>query len=110
MIKGNLEVGVVQYAYQLFSKHGAESPMSPVSEPIYIPKQTNNGNSLNTVGGNIGDVSNLGCQIEIKIDENVEFDTIRIYRIHYSKNNDIAQVYIITETEITDTKMMYQDT
>lgn len=110
MIKGNLEVGVVQYAYQLFSKHGAESPMSPVSEPIYIPKQTNNGNSLNTVGGNIGDVSNLGCQIEIQIDQTVEFDTIRIYRIHYSKNNDIAQVYIIAETEITDTKMMYQDT
>lgn len=110
IVKGNLEVGVVQYAYQLFSKHGAESPISPVSEPVYIPKQSNDGSSLNTIGGNQGDISNLGCQIEIQIDPSTEFDMIRVYRIHYTKNNSIAAVYIIAETEITDKKMLYQDT
>ena len=110
LTKGNLEVGSVQYAYQLFSKNGAESPISSVSELIYIPRKHNQGVSTNTEGGNIGDISDNGCQIRITIKQSVEFDMIRIYRIHYTKNNSIPNVFIIQETDIIDDEILYQDT
>lgn len=108
MISGNLEVGAVQYAYQLFTKHGAESSISPVSQQIIIPKKSGS-SSKDVYGGNKGELSQFGCQIKIDFEPSNEFDHIRIYRIRYESNNAIAKVEIISETGISGDYIIYND-
>lgn len=108
IIRGNLMVGTVQYAYQLFIKNGAESEISPVSEPIIIPEQQSV-TDTNVHGGVKGKLSNIGCSIRIDLDDTTAFDHIRIYRIRYNSNNDIAQIQIASESEIYDKYVIYND-
>lgn len=108
IVLGNLQVGTVQYAYQLFSKHGTESTISPVSELINIPK-THSNNQKDTYGGNKEEISNVGVQINIKFSDRRNLDMFRLYRIRYVSNKSLPDIYIVTEFEIDDDGVIYND-
>ena len=111
MIKGQLQVGAVQYAYQLFSKHGSESTISQVSPIINIPKIHSTRSTKDVYGGEYQNTSNIGCQISIRLQDVTEFDSIRLYRIRYDKNNSLAEVFIMNEFQIPDkNEIIYNDT
>ena len=108
IISGQLRVGAVQYAYQLFSKHGSETPMSVVSEIINIPKVSAE-SSKDAYGGNDGEISNIGVQIKTEFSEIGNLNMFRLFRIRYSSNNAIPEIFIVTEFEIDDNSVIYSD-
>lgn len=106
---GNLQSGKVQYAYQLFNNNGNTTTISPVSELISITDSDQPdtvGNAMYQVskkqGTDANTTCNKGVQLSLKFDEqdggNIDFDSIRIFRIHYSSNTDQPTIGVIVET------------
>lgn len=118
---GSLYSGKVQYAYQLYNKNGNSSMISPVSQLISLAlseQPTSISNNVFQVGKNQGsdaDVnSGKGVKLNLTFDKddtnNANFDSIRIFRIHYSSNTDEPTIDVIIETGISPSSSYYEFT
>lgn len=88
---GNFTAGMVQYAYSLYDKNGAETKLSPYSD-LYNINDIDKGNELD-------DSVSISLELEIdNIDE--DFNNIRIYRIFYNDLESEPEVSLIIEEEI----------
>ena len=101
-INGVLPAGAIQYAYQLFNQHGAETAVSALSEVIPIVKQSTK--SKETKGGIKGDITDMGCQIKAQFQNDGRFDRMRIFAIVYLDNTTIPNIYIANEIKIPNNK------
>lgn len=100
--KGAMPAGSVQYCYQLFTLHGEESVVSPLSGVIPISKYLIE-NSYSDIKGQLrGENSELSCNIRFQFLNINKFDKLRIIRVHYEQNEQIPQVYIVNEIDIVD--------
>ena len=107
---GNLPVGRVQYAYQLYKSFGSESPISPVSSLFNLtPSAYNSVSSREFRGGFPEQNSNKGLVLSMTSLDNTKFDRIRIYRILYEQINTIPKIDIIAEQKLIDTSFEYTD-
>lgn len=108
IVSGNLKVGVVQYAYQLFQKNGRETSISTVSGTINIPKISSS-SQKEVYGGNKNELSNCGVRIKIELSKTSGLDMFRLYRIRYESNNDVPNIYTVTEFEFDGDVVIYDD-
>ena len=96
LIDGTLKSGMVQYAYQLYNKHGIATDISPTTNLIPIINK-------NTLSGYAeGKTTNCGVNVgTIYQTENGYFDRVRIYRIHYTENGQLPTIEVIEDTNIS---------
>lgn len=93
---GQLPAGKVQYAYQLFTEHGTESVMSPLSELIPVSQTIDEVISIDVNGSQPNMPTGQGVVLSTKLINN-GFDRIRIYRIIYDVAGQSPQVHIASE-------------
>ena len=78
----------VQYCYSLFNVNGGQTRISPVSDLIYVGKQSGGGKPDEIVGrSNIVSISNL----------DTNFDYVRVYAIKYEQLSVTPSVGIVGE-------------
>ena len=99
---GNLGIGKVQYAYQLFSEHGTSSALSPLGTTIPISTTIDKNTSVSTKGSALKEISRLGTNLRAVFVNN-GFDRLRVYRIHYDVVGQIPTIYIADEIKIEKT-------
>jgi hypothetical protein len=88
---GSHTSGMIQYAYNLISKGGSQTAISPTSE-LYPINKTKGGGAVNEVVGKI---------FNVKIDEvDVKYDIIRLYSIKYTSYNVTPIIGVIAEESI----------
>lgn len=97
IVPGNLKCGLVQYAYQLFNKNGAESVISPTSFAIHL---TDKNKTSAVYSGNSSDTSSgKSVQFMFEIPDE-RFVYARIYRIRYDEAEQLPKIDIISEIEV----------
>lgn len=107
---GALPAGQVQYAYKLFNKHSGETSLSPLSKKIPLAETMVKNESMQVKGQREGENTGLGCVIKTTFDTQQTFEYIRIYRLFYTKNNQVPEVTIVEELAISDNELTWQDT
>ena len=91
---GRFTSGVVQYAYNLYIKHGAQTKISPTSDLIYISSRSFKGDEPNT---------DVIRSIDITIPElDRRFTNVRVYRIFYQTEGGNPTIDIIADEEFND--------
>lgn len=97
---GSHTSGVIQYAYNLYKKNGAQTKISPLSSIAFL----NNSNKGNDVSVQVDKAINF----EIA-NVDTSFDRIRIYSIKYSSLNSLPRVALISEQDITNNSIDFID-
>lgn len=98
---GSLPVGQVQYCYQLFSKNGGQSNLSPVSIKIPTIENESQSNQVNGYANEQDLISNVGVELSMSIYNASDlYNGIRIYRIEYKTSTDAPLIYLINETQL----------
>jgi len=102
IVSGNIHAGMVQYAFQYFTLHGAETSMSPLSNIIHLTNRDDySAYSLNYWGeGDINSTAGKGVRIQIPVDNSYKYDNIRIIRLHYTTVNSVPTITVVGEVEI----------
>lgn len=98
---GGLDVGSVQYAYQLFNTNGAETTYSPASNLVHLARS---GEQLPNSGmyygspqlDSTGDQNNSGKSVTMSISNiDTSFDQIRVVAIHYNQLNTTPAINVV---------------
>jgi len=86
--------GVIQYAYNLYRVNGSQTSISPLTELIPLTKGEDNG------GGELNEI--VGTVPVIQIDNlDSDYTNLRLFAIKYTSYNQIPQVSIILDRDIT---------
>ena len=107
---GSLVAGLVQYTYRLYNKNNVSTRVSVVSKLASIQ-------NTNITAGAIGlesqEVSQIGLQIKVSVDNDVQstYDRIQIYRISYVQQGQIPTISLIYDGkyELIDGAFLYSD-
>jgi len=104
---GNLNVGVVQYAYQLYDLGGGETIFSPAS-PLYTISESNEfaANTKEYKGSSKldsnGNLTNSGKSFNVQIDNiDTSFDKIKIVSIHYSTVDSTPTINVVSILDVS---------
>lgn len=104
---GNLTAGRIQYAYQFYNVHGAETVFSSASPLINLTSYDDNDNSTLTYRGNKAEeVVNKSVKVTIPIrtvSDPVTFIRLRLVALHYDSDILEPKVRIVGEYNISDT-------
>ena len=96
---GNIKVGKIQYAYQLYFNKGSETIYSPASDLIHITKLSENVKSSNYLGSEVGEFANKSVQVNISnIDS--KFTRIRLVALEYTVLYQQPSIRIVGEYNI----------
>jgi hypothetical protein len=96
---GNFTAGVIQYAYNTYNKNGAETKISPFSDLITV----NEGKGLPE-----GEIIRKSYEIELSnIPEDMTY--LKVYRLFWSNINNVPEVKIIIEEEISTNTYTFLD-
>lgn len=104
---GNLDVGVVQYAYQLYDLGGGETTFSPASPLYTISKSNEFATNTKKYSGSAkldsnGNLTNSGKSFNIQIDDiDTAFDKIKIVSIHYSTVDSTPTINVVSILDVT---------
>ena len=98
---GNLNSGMVQYAYKLYNKYGSETLFSPPSELYHISSSDSTSSDIMYVGNNKGVSTSRGFIGELTIATGYEtmYDHIQIIAIQYEEYNTTPSIRIIQDSE-----------
>lgn len=92
---GNLKAGAYQYGYQLFTKNGAETEISPLTNLIYTTSSSvAPTNSSSVKGSSKGDNTGKSIQIRIKINDN-KYDRIKIVSVFYEETTSVPVIQVL---------------
>ena len=112
---GSLNVGVVQYAYQLFNNNGAETTFSPASDFIHLTSSPEGGVTSQTYKGTaqlddtgVQNVSGKSVTMTIS-GVDTSFDQIKIVAIHYVSLNATPTINIVTIKPVAATVLFTDD-
>lgn len=104
---GSIDVGMIQYAYQLYNLGGSETIFSPVS-PLYnlTTESYFETNTAGFKGSNSRDdqdaAINSGKSITLSISNlDTDYDRIRVVAIHYDRVDATPVISIVTERTFT---------
>lgn len=114
LIAGNINSGIVSYAYRLFKKNGASSGMSVHTKLVPLIDKPYGHDSSFVKGVKQGGKSGCGVQIKINIDQKILdeniYDRINIYRILYEEAGKTPTISLIAENPIKKSEIVFQDT
>lgn len=97
---GNLKAGAYQYGYQLFTKNGAETEISPLTGLIYTTASSISPTVSSSVKGSLKG-SNTNKSIQIKIDVNdPKYDRIRIISVFYEETTSVPTISILGDLKL----------
>lgn len=112
---GNLKAGAYQYGYQLFTKNGAETEISPLTELIYTTDSSISPATSSAVkGSNKGSNTNKSIQIKIEIND-PKYDRIRIISVFYEDTTSVPTIQVLGDLKLehnsdgTIDTLYYQD-
>lgn len=98
---GNLKAGAYQYGYQLFTKNGAETEISPLTNLIYTTESSVSPTTSNTVKGSAkGDNTGKSIQIRIKINDD-KYDRIKIISVFYEETTSVPVIQVLGDMNLT---------
>lgn len=108
---GSLKTGKIQYSYQLYVKHGAETMFSPCSNLLNLtPYASTPPNNEEFRGGDLSDVVNKSAIITIDIGTAYEkFNRLRLVALEYESYEANPTVRIVTEVDIADDTITLYD-
>lgn len=100
---GSITAGVVQYAFQYFNAHGAETSFSPLSDTIHITNSDDYGSSnINYFGeGDLTSTSGKSVKMLFTLSDSDRYNYVRIIRLHYITVNSVPTITIVGEVPIT---------
>ncbi len=97
---GGLNVGMVQYSYQLYNKNGSETSFSPATGLFHLTSSSDSGSDSSGYKGNpVEDESGKAFTLRIDLTD-YDYDSIRIVSIHYEYYQQLPTINIITEKSI----------
>lgn len=97
---GNLKAGAYQYGYQLFTKNGAETEISPLTGLIYTTGSSITPSISSAVKGS-DKGSNTNKSIQIKIDINdIKYDRIRIISVFYEEATSVPLIQVLGDIKL----------
>jgi hypothetical protein len=98
---GSLYAGKIQYAYQMYDKHGSETLFSPATDLISVSATSGmTGSNKKFKGTDKG--TNAGKGIRLSITPPTGFDMIRVVSIMYTTLDATPTISIIAEESIAD--------
>lgn len=98
---GNLVAGAYQYGYQLFTKNGAETEISPLTNLIHPTESSITPDVDTSVKGSLKG-SNTGKSIQIRIAINdPKYDRIRIVSVFYEDTTSVPLIQVLGDLDIT---------
>ena len=102
IIPGDIHAGMVQYAFQYFTQHGAETTMSPLSNVIHITnKDDYSAYSFTYKGeGNLTSSAGKGVRLNIDVNDSYKYNYIRVVRLHYTTVNSVPTITVVGEVNI----------
>ena len=101
IVGGNLKAGRVQYAYQLYALHGAETIFSPISDLVNLAAYPDvSSTSEDYRGSDIDDNSGKAVKGSIEVGI-IGYTRMRIVAIHYSSLAGEPSIRILEEREIS---------
>lgn len=100
--QGVLDVGMVQYSYQLYNLYGAETNFILPSPLVGLSSSSSTGSDYQFKGNDQGEKSGKSVSIMIQ-NIDTSFDRIRIVRIHHFSLLDPPKINIITEMSTSST-------
>jgi hypothetical protein len=113
LVAGNIKAGMVQYAYQYYTTHGAESVISPLSDLIPITGSNDYGINSILYKGSVdsSETTGKGVKIQIALTDADAFTHLRVIRLHYETVNAVPSIYIVGEMDISaaDSSMYFTD-
>jgi len=101
IVGGNLPAGKVQYVYQLYSLHGAETVFSPTSNLINLTNYSEEASTTEYYKGSNLEINTgkaIQCEIEIPT---TGYNRVRIVAIHYALLQGEPSIRIVEEREIS---------
>jgi len=101
IVAGKIKTGVVAYAYQLYITNGAETAISPLSDPIHVTSDNDFlGNTLDYFGDT--DEVNTGKGFVLDItNADSGYNKLRLIRVRYSTLNSTPEICIANEISIS---------
>jgi hypothetical protein len=111
LYSGVIPTGTVQYAYQYFIEHGAESVISPLSNTIHITSDNDYQASTAYYDGDLESTEGKSVKMDFVVPDSDKFTHI-IIRLHYSALGQLPTISIVGEVPINDTMstVSYLDT
>jgi len=102
IVGGEVNTGVVAYAYQLYIIYGAETAFSPLSDPIHVVSDNDFLTNTKVYKGDSESInSGKGFILEIDNTANVGYNRFRLIRVHYANLNSVPSITIANEIEIS---------
>lgn len=99
MEEGSLNVGMVQYCYQLFNVRGSETEISSLSSMIHLTSSDTTSAIKDYEGDNKDASSKKACVMRAKL-LSKHYEKCRIIRIFYEENNSVPKIDIVDEINI----------
>jgi hypothetical protein len=115
MSGGNLPVGMVQYAYQLYRDDGSITTFSPTSSLIHLSESSQKEDDDRNYDGSDaldkdGNVNYSGKSVTIKIDNiDLTYSNIRVVNIIYTKIDEEPTINIVSDKVISSTSVEITD-
>lgn len=112
IVDGSIENPVVQYSYQVYSRYGQQSEVSPITRLLSLPSNKIDYNKDGKSVEGVAPEKSTNCGVRLSIDvSNVpnEFDKIKIYRISYQQNGQLPLIELIYDDNYTDMSYVFID-
>lgn len=108
---GAIHAGMVQYAFQYFINHGAESMISPPSNIIHITEENDYATNDILYKGAVDSSSSAGksVRMDFSTPDYTKFTHIRIIRLHYSTVNSVPTIKVVAEIPVDSATVSYLD-
>ena len=97
-VSGSLKSGLIQYAYQLFSKNGSETVLSPLSQMFHLT--SSKVGDLNYSGSDQNSSSGKSVSLKFAINDNI-YNYCRIFSIHYTDGSNTPSIKIVSEFSLS---------
>jgi len=111
---GAIKAGVVQYAFQYFNNHGAETSISPLSNTIHIT--TDNDYLLGSYyykgEADLSKTTGKSVRMTFTTPDSAKYSHIRVIRLHYETINSVPTITVVGEVPLTSSPatISYLDT
>lgn len=101
VVGGRIKTGIVAYAYQLYIMNGAESVISPISDPIHVVVDNDFLADTRNYGGDTEPV-NSGKGFIIRVNnQDSGYNRLRLIRLQYYTINSIPEIIIAKDIDIS---------
>lgn len=110
VVGGRVKTGLIAYAYQMYITNGAETAISPLSDPIHVVVDNDFvGTTLSYNGESESVISGKGFTMQI-VNTDIGYNRLRLIRVHYEYINSVPQIFVVNDIAIPTTAATIQVT